>query len=80
MDFEDYVLDKKSNDVDYYELREWADDIEEIRTILKKININTSHIICYFFWKWWSLKMDAGWLSFGEREVIRVANEINKYV
>ncbi len=80
MEFEDAVLDKDTNDIDYYDMREYADDIEFIRKTLMSIGINTSHLICYYFWNWWSLKLDASWLVVSKEEILSVVKNIKKYV
>lgn len=63
-------------DVDFYDLREWADDIEHIRQILKTIDIHTSHLICYWMWLAHSLDFCAGWLMLNDDEIIYIAKQI----
>lgn len=72
MDFEERV----DNDVDLYDMREWADDIEEIRQMLKTIDIHTSHLVCYSFWSKYSYNMSAGWLQISPIGVRSVAETL----
>lgn len=79
LEFEDNVR-RYSGSIDeydyFYDMREYADDIEFIRNVLStEFNISTSHIICYFFWVNYSIHMDAGWLAVDKDEVVKVYRE-----
>jgi len=75
-EFEDDVLNKYDTcEIDFYDMRVYADDIESIRQTLISIDIHTSHIVCYYFWSWWSNKLDASWLKVDINEVVRVATK-----
>lgn len=78
-DFEDKIFDLKSFEIDYYDMREYADDIDLIRRSLHTVGIFTSHIIAYNFWIWYSLRLDAGWLTCSSGEVVTVYGEFMKY-
>lgn len=78
MNFESRVRDYCDCDVDYYDLREHADDLEFIRKILHKIGIYTSHIMCYWLWMQHSYDYSAGWLVIHEPEIIYEAESLLK--
>ena len=78
-DFEDKILNLDAEfDHDWYERREWADDIEKIRKALKILRVYTSHEICYRFWSWYSNQNDAGWLDGTTYEIAQVYKSLMK--
>lgn len=57
----------KYNDgeTDHYELREYADDLELLRTALKTIGISASHITILAMWSWYSACFQMTWACVG---------------
>jgi hypothetical protein len=55
---------------DAYNKKEYVEDCEKIRQVLKHHGLRTSHRQCCSFWSWRSSEYDAGWLNLEDDENI----------